>query len=188
MSEDRFMVTDSPAPATESAAARWFASFTQRTHRALPDQLQRIAPTTFIGYAFINGSAFLLDMGILAILEQFRVGGLPYGVVFSIGYGVASIYAFILNRWLNFREHGDLGRQTSKYVLVIISNYVIWIVGFASLLDALGLHIMLARITTAGCEGIYIYLMLRLWVFPRGRAAEGFTDADPGPATSDVRR
>ena len=170
MSEDRFMVTDSPAPATESAAARWFASFTQRIHRALPDQLQRIVPTTFIGYAFINGSAFLLDMGILAILEQFRVGGLPYGVVFSIGYGVASIYAFILNRWLNFREHGDLGKQSGKYTFVIISNYVIWILGFGSLLGYLHVPVMLARVVAACIEGLYLYLMLRLWVFPRARS------------------
>lgn len=180
MSEDRFMVTDSPAPATESAAARWFASFTQRIHRALPDQLQRIVPTTFIGYAFINGSAFLLDMGILAILEQFRVGGLPYGVVFSIGYGVASIYAFILNRWLNFREHGDLGKQSGKYTFVIVSNYVIWILGFGSLLGALHVPLMVARVTAACIEGIYIYLMLRLWVFPRA-TRPGEPDADLGP-------
>lgn len=172
--------------AADGPAALWFASFIRRVHGALPAAVRRVLPKTFIGYALINGSAFLLDMGFLAILSHFF--RLPYGLLFSIGYALASIYAFILNRWLNFREHGDLGRQTSKYVLVIISNYVIWIVGFASLLDALGLHIMLARITTAGCEGIYIYLMLRLWVFPRGRAAEGFTDADPGPATSDVRR
>ena len=95
--------------------------------------------------------------------------GLPYGVVFSIGYGVASIYAFILNRWLNFREHGDLGKQSGKYTFVIVSNYVIWILGFGSLLGVLHVPVMLARVIAACIEGLYIYLMLRLWVFPRAK-------------------
>ena len=155
--------------APDGPAARWFAGFTARIHRALPARVRRVLPVTFIGYAMINGSAFLLDMGIHAFLEQFRVGGLPYGVVFSIGYGVASIYAFILNRWLNFREHGDLGKQSGKYTFVIVSNYVIWILGFGSLLGVLHVPVMLARVIAACIEGLYIYLMLRLWVFPRAK-------------------
>lgn len=148
---------------------------------ALPSWLQRVVPVTFIGYAFINGSAFLLDIGFLALIGHFW--DLPYSVSFSIGYGLASIYAFILNRWLNFREHGDLGKQTSKYTFVIISNYVIWIVGFASLLDFLGVPLLVARVTAACLEGVYIYLLLRFWVFPRHTMdADGVDDGIlPGP-------
>ena len=152
------------------AAARWFAGFTTRIRQALPRSLQRILPITFIGYAMINGSAFLLDMGFLAVITQFWQ--LPYSLAFSIGYGLASIYAFFLNRWLNFREHGDLGKQSGKYLFVIISNYVIWIIGFASVLDWLGVHVMAARVVAACLEGLYIYVLLRLWVFPRRHAAE----------------
>ncbi|WP_425325654.1 GtrA family protein [Propioniciclava soli] len=158
--------------AADGPAALRFASLMRRIHAALPGPVRRVVPKTFIGYALINGSAFLLDMAFLALISQFLT--LPYGILFSVGYALASVYAFILNRWLNFREHGDLGKQTGKYVLVIVSNYLIWIVGFASLLDLAGLHIMVARVMTACCEGIYIYLMLRLWVFPRGRVDEGF--------------
>lgn len=152
----------------DGPAARWFAAFTRRVHDALPPWARRFLPATFIGYALINGSAFLLDMAFLALISHFVA--LPYGVAFSLGYGLASIYAFVLNRWLNFREHGDLGRQSGKYAIVIVSNYLIWIVGFASVLQIVCLHIMIARVTTACCEGLYIYVMLRWWVFPRVRA------------------
>lgn len=161
------------------AAARWFADVTTRIREALPHALQRILPITFIGYAMINGSSFLLDMGFLAVITHFWK--LPYSLAFSIGYGLASVYAFFLNRWLNFREHGDLGKQSGKYAFVILSNYVIWIVGFASLLDVLGVHVMVARVMAACLEGLYIYLLLRLWVFPRrrGTAEDVISDGEP---------
>lgn len=165
------------------AAARWFADVTTRIREALPRAVQRVLPITFIGYAMINGSAFLLDMGFLAVITQWWE--LPYSLAFSIGYALASIYAFFLNRWLNFREHGDLGKQSGKYVFVIVSNYVIWIVGFASLLDVLGVHVMVARVMAACLEGLYIYLLLRLWVFPRRRGSAGIVRGEgvtPQPA------
>ncbi len=164
----------------DGAAARWFAGFTVGIRNALPPWLQRLLPVTFIGYAIINGSSFLLDMGILALIGGW-LPHVPYGITFSIGYGIASVYAFILNRWLNFREHGDLGKQSGKYTFVIISNYVIWILGFGSLLGYFQVPLMVARVTAACIEGLYIYLMLRLWVFPRAKA-DAEAGAQPGPA------
>lgn len=154
----------------DGPAAIWFARFTRSARSALPERVRRLLPETFIGYAIINGSAFVLDMGILWLIGHFFHHGwiphLPYGATFSIGYGIAAVYAFFLNRWLNFREHGDLGKQSGKYTFVIISNYVIWILGFGTLLGNLHVHLLVARVTAACIEGIYIYLMLRLWVFP----------------------
>lgn len=150
---------------TDGPAALWFARFTARVRAALPERLARFLPVTFVGYAFINGSAFLLDMGMLALIGRYLE--LPYGVTFSIGYAAASVYAFFLNRTLNFREHGHLGRQSGRYTFVILSNYVIWILGFGTLLGWLGVPLLVARVTAACIEGVYIYLMLRLWVFPR---------------------
>lgn len=176
--EDRFAEEEH---AQDGPAARWFARFTWGIRMALPPRIRRLVPVTFIGYAMINGSAFLLDMGILRAVDVLvPEHGIPYGVLFSIGYAVASVYAFALNRWLNFREHGDLGKQSGKYTFVIISNYVIWILGFGSLLGALHVPLMVARVTAACIEGLYIYLMLRLWVFPRAKRP-GEQDADLGP-------
>lgn len=154
---------------TDGRAALGFARLTRRIHGSLPRPLAAVLPITFIGYAIINGSSFLLDMAILTALG--RYWHIPYGLLFSIGYGLACVYSFILNRWLNFREHGDLGKQTSKYAFVIASNYVIWILGFGTLLGILGVQLQVARVTAACIEGIYIYLLLRFWVFPKQRGA-----------------
>ena len=186
------MHTDGP-PATDGPAALWFKKFTGRIHRALPASLRRVIPLTFIGYAIINGSAFLLDMAVLVGLDRalaVTAEGLksaPWitGVIFSIGYAIASVYAFILNRWLNFREHGDLGKQSGKYTAVMVSNYLIWIWAVATLLTMWGMPLPLARVTVACCEGIYIYVLLRLWVFPRQRREELDDDTDPGSTDPD---
>jgi GtrA-like protein len=186
---------------TDGPAALWFKKFTARLHRALPVPLRRLIPLTFIGYAIINGSAFLLDMAVLVGLDRalaLTAGDLksaPWitGVVFSIGYAIASVYAFILNRWLNFREHGDLGKQSGKYTAVMISNYLIWIWAVATLLTMWGMPLPVARVTVACCEGLYIYVLLRLWVFPRprgGSVAEAEEGAATGPenGSADLKR
>ncbi|MFT4294154.1 MAG: GtrA family protein [Micropruina sp.] len=180
------MHNDGPS-ATDGPAALWFRNFTGGIHRALPAALRRVVPLTFIGYAIINGSAFVLDMGVLMGLDKalaITAEGLksaPWitGAVFSFGYAIAAVYAFILNRWLNFREHGDLGKQSWKYTAVMISNYLIWIWAVATLLTTSGMPLPVARVTVACCEGIYIYLLLRLWVFPKSRRQESADDTDP---------
>ena len=58
---------------------------------------------------------------------------------------------------------------------------MIWILGFGSLLGYFQVPLMVARVTAACIEGLYIYLMLRLWVFPRAKA-DAEAGAQPGPA------
>lgn len=148
-------------------AARAFKRFTGAVHGVLPGPLKRI-PETFIGYAVINGSAFALDMGLLSIFYSYTP--LPYPIAVTVGYGIASVYAFIINRWLNFRSHGHVGAQSAKYVVVMVSNYVIWILGFSWLMKHWGVQFQLARFLAACIEGIYIYVLLRWWVFRKTAA------------------
>ena len=51
--------------------------------------------------------------------------------------------------------------------MVLVTNYVLWILCFSWMLNALGVPPELARILAAFAEGIYIYLLSRLWVFRR---------------------
>lgn len=166
-------VTGEPVPAADAdradradgRAARWFARFTQAIHAGLPGRLRRIVPVTFIGYGIINGTAFGVDMAFLSLFHG--SAQIPYPLAVTLGYVVASAASFLVNRWLNFRETTELGKQTSKYVVVIVSNYLLWILLFSSLLEALGVHYQVARVVAACIEGLYIYTLMRLWVFPR---------------------
>ena len=72
-----------------------------------------------------------------------------------------------MNRWLNFHSHGNLGRQSGRYVVTMVTNYVCLTLGLSSLLESLGVHFELARFTATCVEGLYVYLMLNIWVFPK---------------------
>ena len=152
------------APASRaSSAPERFAAFTGAVHRALPARLRRFIPETFIGYAVINGSAFVLDMICLTIFYDHLHWFYPVAV--TVWYAVAGLYSLLLNRWLNFQSHEHLALQGSRYFLGLASQYVIFILGLSSLLHWFGVNAQVARVISACCEGLYLYVFVRLWVF-----------------------
>jgi len=146
-----------------------FRDLTTRLYGMLPGFLSWI-PVTWIGFAILGLTGFLIDIGVLSILH----GGLhvPYPVSVTIGYTVASIASFVLNRWLNFQAHGNIAKQSTKQLVVVVSNYLIWILGFSTILEVIGVQYLIARVLSACVEGLYQYLMMRLWVFPRHEVRE----------------
>jgi putative flippase GtrA len=154
---------------TRRSPAETFRRVTTQLHTFLPRFLSWI-PVTWIGFAILGLTAFLIDIVVLTILH----GGLhvPYPISVTLGYAVASVVNFFLNRWLNFQAHGNIAKQSSKQLVVIISNYLIWILGFSTILEVLGVQYQVARVMSAIAEGLYMYLMMRLWVFPRREVRE----------------
>ena len=55
--------------------------------------------------------------------------------------------------------------QGAGYMAGVVSQYVIFILGLSSLLHWFGVNAELARVISACCEGIYLYVFIRLWVF-----------------------
>lgn len=158
-----------PSGPPRRSAAATFAAVTSGLHDRLPRWLRWI-PITWIGFAILGLTAFAIDMSVLTLLHG--AVGVPYPVSVTIGYGVASVANFILNRWLNFQVHGDIAKQSTKQLVVVVSNYLLWILAFSSLLEAVGVQYQVSRVVAACVEGMYLYLMMRLWVFPRGRSKE----------------
>lgn len=131
--------------------------------RALPLWIRRRLPVTFIGYAIINGSGFLIDVTCLWVFYNHLHWLYPIAV--TMGYGIAGAYSLLLNRWLNFQAEGHLAAQGSRYVVGLISQYVIFILGLSSLLHLWGMNPEVARVVSACCEGLYLYALMKLWVF-----------------------
>lgn len=153
----------------EVTASDRFSWVTGWLHRRLPKFLKWI-PETAIGFAMISLTGFLIDIGLLTLL--YGVVHIWYPLAVTLGYGTASVVNFFLNRWLNFQMHGNIGRQSGRQLVVVISNYVIWILGFSTVLQVLGVQFQAARIISACAEGIYLYAMMRIWVFPRREQLE----------------
>lgn len=120
-------------------------------------------PTTAIGFGAISLFTYSLDLSILHLVH--RELGWPYPVSVTIGYVIAFGLAFVLNRWLNFRAHGHVGAQGGRYVLTVLANYALFIVGVSTVLEWAGVHYLVARVLAGLCEAVFMYLMLRWFVF-----------------------
>ncbi|MEU0505584.1 GtrA family protein [Nocardia sp. NPDC005998] len=144
--------------------SRWCAAVVAR----LPWGLNRLVAPTFLGFALINGFTFGVDLALLTALHGGL--GLPVWLAVTVAYVCAFGLSFVLNRTFNFHSHAPVGRQAAVYVLVIIVNYLAFILGVGSGLTALGLEYHLSRLLAGACEAGYMYSAMR-WVVFRGREA-----------------
>ncbi|HVK26337.1 MAG TPA: GtrA family protein [Actinokineospora sp.] len=151
-----------PAPPADALGER-FHTLMEATVRRLPFGLSRIVPPSLLGFGVINGFTFLVDLGLLTLLHS----GLdwPLWLSITLAYAVAFGLSFVLNRAFNFRSHAPLGPQTVTYVVVVIVNYLLWILGVGSGLAALGVEYHLARMAAGACEAVYMYCAMRWVVF-----------------------
>lgn len=131
----------------------------------LPVGLRSVVAPTFLGFCIINGFTFSVDVGILTGL---RGGlGLPVPVAVTVGYACAFALSYLLNRTFNFQSHAPVGPQVAIYGVVVVVNYLVFILGVSSVLAAAGLQYQLARMVAGVCEAVYMYCAMRWVVFRR---------------------
>jgi putative flippase GtrA len=129
--------------------------------------LSSIVAPTFLGFAVINGFTFSVDLLLLTALH----GGLhlPVPVAVTVAYACAFGLSYYLNRTLNFRSHAPAGPQIAVYVVVVVINYLAFILAVSTLLTAAGVEYRVARIVAGLCEAVYMYSAMRWVVFRRSR-------------------
>jgi putative flippase GtrA len=131
----------------------------------LPFRLDSIVAPTFLGFVVLNSVTFGIDLVLLTLLHGGLAVALPVAV--TVAYGCAFTLSYFLNRILNFRSHAAVGPQFAVYVVVIVVNYLAFILGVSSALAAIGVEYHLARIVAGACEAVYIYSAMRWVVFRR---------------------
>jgi putative flippase GtrA len=155
----------------------WMAAIARR----LPFGLDRIVPANLVGFAFISAITFSLN---LVLLIAFH-GDLhwPVAISISLAYLAGSGLGYVLNRSLNFRSHAALAPQAGAYTVVVIVNYLAWILGIGAGLTLLGVDYRLARVIAGGCESLYMYAAMRWFVFRDTRSGPGGASVEgPGQA------
>jgi putative flippase GtrA len=142
-----------------------FHQFCVRVVAILPFGLSSIVAPTFLGFVLINSFTFGVDLLLLTALH----GGLdlPVPISVTVAYACAFTLSYYLNRTMNFRSHAPVGPQFAVYVVVVVVNYLAFILGVSSLLTAVGVEYRLARILAGACEAVYMYSAMRWVVFRR---------------------
>jgi putative flippase GtrA len=136
----------------------------------LPFGLSSVVAPTFLGFCLINSFTFGVDLVLLTALHGWL--NFPVPIAVTVAYACAFALSYVLNRIFNFRSHAPVGPQFAVYVVVVVVNYLAFILGVSSLLAALGVDYRIARLLAGACEAVYMYSMMR-WVVFRGGAANG---------------
>jgi putative flippase GtrA len=131
----------------------------------LPFGLDSIVAPTFLGFVVINSFTFGVDLLLLTLLHGALHLALPVAV--TAAYACAFTLSYFLNRILNFRSHGEVGPQFAVYAVVVVVNYLAFILGVSSALAAIGVEYHVARIVAGACEAVYMYSAMRWVVFRR---------------------
>jgi putative flippase GtrA len=131
----------------------------------LPFGLDSIVAPTFLGFVVINVFTFGIDLLILTALHGALRIPLPLAV--TVAYACAFALSYYLNRTLNFRSHGAVGPQLAIYVVVVLVNYLAFILAICGALAFIGVEYHLARILAGVCEAVYMYSAMRWIVFRR---------------------
>lgn len=131
----------------------------------LPFGFKSVVAPTVLGFALINGFTFGVDLLLLSALHAGLGLALPMAVTGA--YACAFALSYYLNRTMNFQSHAPVGPQLVIYVVVVVVNYLAFILGVSSVLTALGVDFRLARILAGGCEAVYMYSAMRWVVFRR---------------------
>lgn len=139
----------------------WCAAFVDR----LPFGLAAIVAPTFVGFCLINGCTFGVDLMILTGLRGAL--GLPVPIAVTVAYVCAFALSYVLNRLFNFRSHAPVGPQVATYVVVVVVNYLAFILGVTTALAAMGVQYQLSRLAAGICEAVYMYSAMRLLIFRR---------------------
>lgn len=131
----------------------------------LPFGLDSVVAPTFLGFVVINSFTFGVDLLLLTGLHGAL--RLPVPVAVTVAYACAFALSYFLNRTLNFRSHARVGPQLAVYVVVVVVNYLAFILGVSTVLSALGVEYRIARILAGACEAVYMYSAMRWVVFRR---------------------
>lgn len=142
-----------------------FHTWCEAAVNRLPFGLSSVVAPTFLGFCLINGLTFSID---LVILTSLRSGlGLAVPIAVTMAYVCAFALSYVLNRTFNFQSHAAVGPQVTVYVVVVVVNYLAFILGVTSVLAAIGVQYQLSRIAAGICEAVYMYCAMRWLVFRR---------------------
>ena len=151
--------------AGQSRLAGRFHDFCEAVVVRLPFGLRSVVAPTFLGFCLINGLTFAVDLMILTGLHSGL--RLPVPIAVTVAYVCAFALSYVLNRTFNFQSHAPVGPQVAIYVVVVVVNYLAFILGVTTALAAVGLHYQLSRIAAGICEALYMYCAMRWVVFRR---------------------
>jgi len=114
-------------------------------------------------YFMIGASAAVVDVMLYSMLHfEF---GLPAFFATTLSIGTATVYAFTLNAFGNFKKSDRLLRRFSSYALISCTGLVFSAAVIFILVDVLGCHALLIKLSTLPLVFVLQYTLNRKFSF-----------------------
>ena len=126
--------------------------------------LYRFFLKQIIRFAFVGGSAFVIDYGILYVLNQLL--GVNHLVASTISFSVSVIYNYILSTVWVFDVNEEQTKTEQLVVFMVLSviglainNLIIWI-----FVDNCGMYIMWAKVIATAVVMVYNFITRKIYL------------------------
>lgn len=115
-------------------------------------------------YLVVGVGAFLIDVGLLAMLHDLAGVALPIAtpVAFLLSFAVT----YLLQRTFTFRSSAGIGSSAMKYTALVAFN-TLATTGIVTLAPALGLSWIVGKVVAVGSTTVWNYFCYQYWIFPR---------------------
>ncbi len=117
-----------------------------------------------IRFAFVGGSAFVIDYGILYVLNQ--LCGVNHLVASTISFSVSVVYNYILSTMWVFDVNQEQTKTEQLAVFMVLSviglainNLIIWI-----FVDNCGMYIMWAKVIATAVVMVYNFITRKIYL------------------------
>ncbi len=113
-------------------------------------------------FLLVGVVSYLTDAGTLALLHS--GGGVPLLVATSIAFAVGLAVNYGLNRVLTFGSAAPVGSEVTRYLLLVLANYVVTL-ALVGGLTAVGLPYLGSKTVATVVLSVANFVAYRSWVF-----------------------
>lgn len=127
---------------------------------------RRVWSHSAVRYLVVGGGAFLIDVGLLALLHD--VFGVPLVVATPTAFLLSFAVTYLLQRTFTFSSDTGVASSAIKYTALVAFNTVAT-TGIVAGVAALGLPWVVGKVVAVGSTTVWNYFAYRYWIFPARR-------------------
>lgn len=128
---------------------------------------RRVWSNSAVRYLVVGGGAFLIDIGLLALLHD--VAGVPLIIATPTAFLLSFVVTYLLQRTFTFSSDTGVASSAIKYTALVCFNAVAT-TGIVAGIAALGMPWVVGKMVAVGSTTVWNYFAYRHWIFPARRS------------------